>query len=117
MSKTLIIDIDGTLVDHQGSGGRQAIKNLSLLPGVAEAFSNYDSKGYNIILLSGRRESSRKATEKQLSDLGLFWDQLILGVKGWPRYLINDRKPEGTCTASAISLDRNVGFPKELIDL
>jgi hypothetical protein len=33
-----------------------------------------------------------------------------MGVGGGPRYLINDKKPDGTLTAYAINLDRNTGL-------
>ena len=51
------------------------------------------SKGYNIILITGRRESLRKKQKKQLLMYDIFYDQLIMGVGGGDRIVINDRKP------------------------
>lgn len=108
--KTIICDIDGTLVKHSiPSLNTSSNIKLELLPGTLGKLSEWDSKGYNIILLTGRRESMRKATENQLSELGIFYDQLIMGVGGGSRVLINDKKPDGRETAFSISPDRNKG--------
>ena len=69
------------------------------------------NKGYNIILITGRRESQRQKTEKQLDLFGIFYDQLIMGVGGGDRVIINDRKPNSDRnTAYAINLNRNEGI-------
>lgn len=114
--KTIFIDIDGTIFEHIGrehclQGERP------ILPGVKDKFIDWDLKGYNIILVSGRRESDRNITEKQLTYHGLFYDQLILGVGGGERVLINDTKPveRSHATATAITVSRNQGL--ENIDI
>lgn len=105
------------MTQHE-NGGRQHTKRLKLLPGVARAFESYDRKGYNIILTSGRRESSRAKTEKQLTKLGLFWDQLVLGVKGWPRVLINNMSEHNDKPrAIAYNVRKNEGFSRMLQEL
>ena len=109
--KTIICDIDGTLVKHELPWkNTSASQKLELLPGTVEKFSEWDSKGYNIILMTGRKESLRVNTEKQLSDIGIFYDKLIMGVGGGPRIIINDNKPDGRKTAFAYSLERNKGI-------
>ena len=109
--KTIICDIDGTLVKHELPWkNTSASQKLELLPGTIEKFSDWDSKGYNIILMTGRKESLRVNTEKQLSDIGIFYDKLIMGVGGGPRIIINDNKPDGRETAFAYSLERNKGI-------
>jgi FMN phosphatase YigB (HAD superfamily) len=109
--KTIFLDIDGTLVKHLGGLDRQFTKELELLPGALEKLVEWDRKGYNIILTTGRRESMRKRTEEQLAKLGLFYDQLIMGIGGGTRVIINDRKPNSSeDTAIGISLDRNTGI-------
>ena len=60
--KTIFCDIDGTLVKHHGSQTKQIIELSEILPGTIEKFNEWDSKGYNIILITGRRESQRKDT-------------------------------------------------------
>ena len=99
--KTIFCDIDGTLVKH----------NPPIEPGTLDTILEWDRRGYNIILTTGRRESMREVTEKQLSEVGIIYDQLIMGIKGGPRYLINDKKPDGKDNyAVAINLKRNVGI-------
>jgi hydroxymethylpyrimidine pyrophosphatase-like HAD family hydrolase len=109
---TIICDIDGTLVKHASPlETSKPTYNMELLPGTISTIAEWDSKGYNIILLSGRRESSRIQTEKQLAAVGIIYDQLILGVGGGVRHLVNDKKPDGvTKTAVAYNLTRDVGI-------
>ena len=75
-----------------------------------EKLTEWDLKGYRIILTTGRKESLRMATENQLNDLGIFYDILIMGIGGGDRILINDKKSDGRITAFAICPDRNTGI-------
>ena len=109
--KTIICDIDGTLCEHLvPTLNTNAAIELKLLLGTVEKFSEWDAKGYNIILLTGRRESMRINTERQLAEAGIFYDQLIMGVGGGVRVLINDNKPNGNIAAMCINLVRNEGI-------
>lgn len=111
--KTLFCDIDGCLIRHTGDITIQYRYVAEILPGVRNKIREWDKKGYNIILTTGRKESSRKNTEKQLADAGIIYDQLIMGIGGGQRVLINDRKPNSDeDTAIAINLERNKGFGK-----
>ena len=107
---TIFCDIDGTLVKHQAPFvATQPDFHMELLPGTLEKLEEWDRKGYNIILTTGRRESMRKVTEAQLNEVGIIYDQLILGVGGGERHLINDMKPDGkTGTAFSYNLKRNI---------
>lgn len=110
--KTIICDIDGTLVKHVSplETAKPDFK-MELLPGTLEKLAEWDVKGYNIILMSGRREGARKETERQLSEVGVIYDKLILGVGGGIRVLLNDKKPDGTTeTALSYNLIRNKGI-------
>lgn len=109
--KTIFLDIDGTLIEHCGEITKQIKGIPNLLEGTLEKLTEWDRKGYNIILTTGRRESTRKETEKQLSELGIFYDQLIMGIGGGPRILVNDKKLNSEKnTAFAINLKRNIGI-------
>ena len=111
--KTLFIDIDGCIFKHHGNLQLQAVTPVEILPGVQDKLDEWDRKGYNIILTSGRRESMRAATEKQLQDAGIFYDMLILGLGGGTRVIINDQKPHSDAdTATAVNLTRNEGLGK-----
>jgi hypothetical protein len=111
--KTIFCDIDGVLLHHHNNGllGQVESSNAVLLDGVYEKINEWDSKGYNIILTTGRRESHRKQTEKQLGLLGVFYDHLIMGIGGGDRIIINDRKfNSDKDTAFAINIERNKGI-------
>ena len=110
-NKTIICDIDGCISKHSGDICHIHQGKMKLLPGVLDTFKDWDRNGNNIILLSGRREGVRKDTERQLAEAGIFYDQLIMGVKNSPRILINDRKENSDQnTAFAINLVRNSGM-------
>lgn len=109
--KTIFCDIDGTLLYHYGNLSKQIINEHKILPNTLEAINYWDKLGYCIILTSGRKESLRKITEEQLNKLGIYYDQLILGISGGVRILINDKKENGIeNTAYAINLVRNRGL-------
>lgn len=109
--KTIILDIDGTLVEHAIPTDAQTFRHtMKLLYGTIEKLLEWDKKGYNIILLTGRRESLRRQTERQLDEVGIIYDQLIMGVGGGARVLINDKKVDGTLTALCFNPDRNEGI-------
>lgn len=116
---TLFIDIDGTLVSFPDTGEEyrkiaRGEQKLFLLPGVREKLWEWESKGYKIILTTGRREMFRYETECALKYAGIGYEQLIMSVGCGPRYVINDRKPgiKGgkKDTAFAINVDRNEGL-------
>lgn len=110
-AKTIFCDIDGCLVKHQGSMTEALGIEPEILPGVLKKVNEWDALGYKIILTTGRKESARITTEEQLRKIGLSWDQLIMGLGGGDRILINDLKADGDGpTAIAINLTRNVGM-------
>lgn len=112
--KTIICDIDGCILKHKGNLININLEDAELLPGVKEKFDEWDKKSYKIIFLTGRKESMREVTEKQLKSFGLFWDVLVMGATRGERILINDLKPGNeNNTATAINMIRNRGFVDE----
>ena len=109
---TIICDIDGTLIKHREDITTQTTDEPILLENTLNKLKEWEAKGYFIILITGRKESQRKATKKQLLKAGIFYDQLIMGVGGGARVLINDKKPDGTLTAFCHNLNRNEGIGK-----
>lgn len=108
---TIFCDIDGTLVEHKGDICQQHLGKLNLLEGTLDKLKEWDRKGYKIILTTGRRESTRKFTEKQLSEAGIFYDTLIMGVGNGKRIIINDKKQNSLeDTADSINIERNKGI-------
>ena len=107
--KTIICDIDGVLLKHRNQGLSSQLYSEPL-DGTIKKINEWDASGYNIILITRRRESLREKTEEQLSMYGIFYDQLIMGVGGGDRIVINDRKPNSNRnTAYSINLERNEG--------
>lgn len=109
--KTLFLDIDGTLVEHVNpSISSSPNHKMNVLSGTIDKLLEWNKKGYSIILTTGRRESNREMTVKQLQEAGIFYDQLIMGIGRGPRVVINDIKPNGMITAYSINLERNKGI-------
>lgn len=109
-AKTLFVDIDGVLFKHKQIFSRSEEAPI-VLPGVLEKFYEWDVLGYNIILTTGRRESERESTVKQLSEAGIIFDDLIMGIGGGVRVIINDFKPDSKePTAISICLERDSGL-------
>jgi hydroxymethylpyrimidine pyrophosphatase-like HAD family hydrolase len=108
--KTLFIDIDGTILKHHGTFSEISMKEATLLPSARERMNEWCSKEYKIILTTGRRESMRETTELQLDNLGIPYDQLVMGLSKGSRIVINDRRPNGDDTAFAINVGRDYGL-------
>lgn len=111
-SKTIFCDIDGTLIFHVGNVNQQALsQNMTLLNNTKEAINLWDKLNYKIILTTGRKESLREKTIDDLKNIGIVYDQLIMGLGGGERILINDKKINGNKnTAYSINLTRNKGL-------
>ena len=111
-SKTIFCDLDGTLVKHSNPIDIQNPNlNLKVLPGVHKKLREWDTRGYTIIITTGRKESARKSTEEQLRFAGIVYDQLIMGFGGGDRILINDRKLNSDRdTAYVINVKRDKGL-------
>ena len=86
---TFFIDLDGTILMHEHKYSELST-DQSPCPNVVDTLNEIDSRGDKIILVSARKESSRKLTEDLLRKIGIPFDQLILGVNQGPRILIND---------------------------
>ena len=107
---TIFCDIDGTLVEHHPPNiSAHPGNSLKILANTISKLTEWDAKGYNIILTSGRKEGMRKSTEEQLRKAGIIYDQLVMGIGGGDRILINDKKPDGRVAASVINLNRDDG--------
>jgi dTDP-glucose pyrophosphorylase len=85
---TYFIDLDGTIFKHKHRYSN--LEDVELCPGVRDTLDEIDMRGDTIILVSARKESSRKFTETQLQKLMVPYDQLVLGVSQGCRVIVND---------------------------
>lgn len=109
--KIIFLDIDGTILKHHGGHSSDLIsQKTQLLPGVKEKLDEWEVEGCQIIITTGRKESYRKFTEKQLLVCGIAYDQLIMGLGRGERILVNDKKSDGSNAARAFCIDRNEGI-------
>jgi hydroxymethylpyrimidine pyrophosphatase-like HAD family hydrolase len=78
---TIFCDLDGTLWE-QGDPTEIAKPGYQpkIIYGTVGKIREWDSKGYKIILTTGRKESLREVTVKQLSYAGIVYDQLVMGI-------------------------------------
>lgn len=103
LGKTWILDLDGTLVKHNGY---KTDGHDTFLDG-AEAFLNRIPPEDLVIILTSRTESERELTERFLAENGVRYDHIIYGAPYGERILINDCKPSGLKTALAFSPPRD----------
>jgi predicted secreted acid phosphatase len=109
--KTIFCDIDGTIFKQVPYNLINEIE-YTILPGVKEKFEEWVNLKYIIILVSGREESKRDITLKQLDNAGIKYNQLILGIGSEDRFIINNNtknEPDRN-RAFAISLKRDEHF-------
>jgi dTDP-glucose pyrophosphorylase len=109
--KTILCDIDGTILKHMHSFSSVTLSQPEVLRGVIQKFDEWDSKNNRIILMTGRKESARELTEKQLKSLGLCWDLLIMNAGNGNRILINDKlSNDYPDRASSVNVITDNGF-------
>lgn len=104
-SRTWLLDLDGTLVVHNGYLDGKDI----LLPGVKRFFDSISANDY-IMITTARSDDYAVMTEEFLKENGLRYDRIIYNLPKGKRILVNDKKPDGTLTAYCYNLERNKGF-------
>jgi hypothetical protein len=102
---TWLIDIDGTIVKHNGHKGH----GDELLPGV-KVFWRRISASDVVILLSARTAKEMQPTLAFLDSHELRYDHVLFGLATGERILINDEKPSGLKTAVSINVPRDDGL-------
>lgn len=103
LPKTWILDLDGTLLKHNGY---KIDGTDSVLPGVLEYLDSipYEDR---IVILTSRTDEYKAMTLSFLEDNGIRYDDIIFNIPFGERIVINDRKPSGIDMAYAMNLDRN----------
>jgi ribonucleotide monophosphatase NagD (HAD superfamily) len=109
-NKTIFCDIDGVLLNYDLEEFSFSSKEATT--GTREKLLEWHSKGYKIILVTGRPEAARKITEENLLKCNLLFDSLVMGIGSGVRILINDIDPKHPTVnkAVAINLTRNKGI-------
>ena len=106
LPKTWILDVDGTLVKHNG----YKIDGYdTLLDGVKEFFTNLNSND-KIILLTARKDEQLEDLKSFLKKNNLRYDVILTDMPMGERILINDNKPSGLQCAYAICKNRDEKF-------
>ena len=103
LGKTWILDLDGTIVKHNGykDDGQD-----TLLPGAKEYIDNLPAED-RVVILTSRTEEYRQITLDFLSDNHIRYDEILFNMPFGERIVINDRKPSGLDMAYAFNLDRD----------
>jgi uncharacterized HAD superfamily protein len=102
LPKTWLIDIDGTIVKHNGYKNGKDI----LLEGVKDFFDQLDKRD-SVILLTARSEEFREITEEFLQVNHIRYDKIIFGLPTGERILINDNKPSGLVMGHVFNKERD----------
>ncbi len=106
LPKTWILDVDGTLVKHNG----YKIDGYdTLLDGVNEFFENLSVED-KVVLLTARKGEYLKDLKAFLKENNIRYDNLICDMPMGERILVNDNKPSGLNCAYAINKNRDEKF-------
>lgn len=114
---TLFVDIDGTLVKNSSSHFPPYIGNTPPLEeNVSILRKLYESGKFQIILTTSRPEAYRQQTIKQLGEINLPFDHLIMGLLHAKRIIINDySKSNPFKSCDSINLKRDTQDLKEIL--
>ncbi len=103
LGHTWIIDLDGTIVKHNG---HLTPEGDQILPGVKEFFASLPKDDF-IVIMTSRSCDLRKTTERFLDSQGIRFNHIIFDAPFGERVIINDEKPSGLRTAYAHNQKRN----------
>lgn len=104
LPKTWILDLDGTLVKHNGYklDGKD-----TLLPHAQELLANIRSEDL-VIIVTSRTEEYRELTLNFLREHNIRYDHIIFNAPYGERIVVNDRKPSGLPMSVALNTTRDV---------
>lgn len=104
LGHTWILDLDGTIVKHNGY---KMDGTDSFLPGAREFLQSIPD-GDMVLFLTSRTEEYAQITEQFLRRHGVRYDAVVYGAPYGERILVNDAKPSGLRTAVAVNTARDV---------
>ena len=107
---TLFVDIDGTIFKYRKFETYKTSK-AEVIPSTLSYLNLKKENGDLIILTTARPEYLRDHTILELTENGVPYDRLIMGIERGPRYLINDMDPNSPGErAIGINLERDKGI-------
>jgi len=103
LGHTWFLDLDGTLVKHNGhlTDGQD-----SLLPGADALLAQIPADDL-VVIVTSRAEAYREATEQFLAERRIRYGHIIFGAPFGERIVVNDAKPSGLPTAVALNGTRD----------
>ncbi len=103
MPKTWILDLDGTLLVHDGP---YIMGKDEFLPGAREFLDSIPRRDM-IIFLTARSDYEKPHTMRFLKENNVRYDHIIFNAGEGERIMINDMKPDGLVTAYAVNTVRD----------
>ncbi len=103
MPKTWILDLDGTLLVHDGP---YILGIDEFLPGAREFLESIPKRDM-IIFLTARSDYEKPHTMRFLKENNVRYDHIIFNAGEGERIMINDMKPDGLVTAYAVNTQRD----------
>lgn len=104
LSKTWILDLDGTIVKHNG----YIIDGFdTLLPNIERLLCNIQKED-TVILLTARSHKFAVTTKEFLRKNNIRYNYILFDMPHGERIVINDNKASGLKTAVAVNTDRNI---------
>ena len=103
LGHTWILDLDGTLVKHNGY---KIDGEDSFLPRAEEFLRNIPDEDM-VVFVTSRAEKYREDTEWFLQENSIRYDHIIYNAPYGERILFNDDKPGGLKTAIAVNVERD----------
>lgn len=103
LPKTWILDLDGTLLKHNG----YKIDGIdTLLDGARDYVKSIPTED-KIIILTSRTDEYREMTISFLKENDIRYDEILFNIPMGERIVVNDRKPSGIDMAIAINTSRD----------
>ena len=104
LPKTWILDLDGTLVKHNGY---KIDGHDTLLPEVKNFLANIRHDDM-VIILTSRADRYREQTINFLLEHDIRYDYIVFNAPYGERIIVNDKKPSGLQMAVAINTERDI---------
>lgn len=110
-NKTYFVDIDGTIIKYRAFSDLKTIKPVPVQDVIDFLNKEKTINGAYIVITSARPKVLEAHTKKELKQVGIKYDALLLGVGRGARIVVNDI-PQGSTEKKALGLNliRNKGL-------